>query len=58
MTRKRKTRPCNRCVGAEITWLNADDFEFCPEHFGEVMREIKAGARRKRFTVVGSDSLQ
>ena len=56
----RKPKPCNRCVGAEITWLNADDFEFCTEHQAEVMKEINARAAEmsKRIIATGSDSLQ
>lgn len=47
MTRKRKDLPCSRCLGVEITWLNADDYRFCDHHMAEIFRELHSEMRAK-----------
>jgi len=62
MSRNRKDKPCARCLGVVLTWSTADDYEFCPHHLGEIMRDLTSDANgasmRLRLVVPGTDSIQ
>jgi endogenous inhibitor of DNA gyrase (YacG/DUF329 family) len=33
-------KPCPRCIGAIVTWGNADNFHFCHDHHRDIMRSF------------------